>query len=80
MQVTAKPKISQFIPVSLEIVLESQEELDCLAQLFNFTPVCDALAGILRTTDIRDQLVAAGARQSRVEWLRVAVRNHAAIR
>lgn len=36
-----KDQSSQFKPVTIEVTLESQAELDLFAKIFNYTPICN---------------------------------------
>ncbi len=43
-----------FKPITLEFVFESQEELDALLAVFNYSPICDAVDLVVKNNDMPD--------------------------
>jgi len=56
---------NSFKPVEITFVFESQDEMDALAALFNYGPICDALGIVCKNRHIgdivREGLKSAGA-------------------
>lgn len=74
-KVTKEPK--KFEPVTLNIVIESQYELDFFGSLFNHTSVCQAANEIARLdfVNLRHELRNFGANISNVTALKLTRKN-----